>query len=254
MTWAHILAAIDSTPAGLHAAKVARELADSAGMKLTVMTVLPQEGTDPAASVAAVEPTVTFGIPGIEIVRMADRLNVDLLVLGRTIYEVKGEPRLGPTADQVARRSRVPCLFVPESQDEFGHHMVALDGSERGYSILEAAREFFEVTGGDLHVVTVEPGENGGGHAEAGAPLSRTLRVAGTLDKMARRNGVPMHYEFRVLRGEPVPLLSRELSDPQRDLLVVGSRRGGPAGLSLSTGVGRALLFSVQCAVLTVPL
>ena len=218
------------------------------------MTVLPREGAKPAAAVAHLEPVVTYGIPGIEIVRMADELDVDLLVLGRAIYTVGGEPRLGPTADQVARRSRVPCLFVPDSQDEFGHHMVALDGTERGYSILEAAREFFSVTGGDLHVVTVEPDESGGGHADAAAPQSRTLRVAGTLDRLARANGVPKRYEFRVLRGEPVDLLTHELSDPRRDLLVVGSRRGGPAGLSLSTGVGRALLFSVQCAVLTVPL
>jgi nucleotide-binding universal stress UspA family protein len=254
MTWAHILAAVDPTPAGLHAVKVARDLAQAAGMRFTVMTVLPREGAEPLPEVAALDPVVAIGIPGIEIVRTADALDADLLVLGRTIYEVQGEPRLGPTADQVARRSRVPCLFVPESQDEFGNHMVALDGSERGYSILEAAREFFDVTGGELHVVTVEPDENGGGHAEAGAPLSRTLRVAGTLDRLARTNGVPKRYEFKVLRGEPVHLLSRELNDPRKDLLVVGSRRGGPAGLSLSTGVGRALLFSVQCAVLTVPL
>ncbi|MBS1240845.1 MAG: hypothetical protein H6R40_272, partial [Gemmatimonadetes bacterium] len=47
MTWAHILAAVDPTPAGLHAVKVARGLAESAGMRLTVMTVLPREGAKP---------------------------------------------------------------------------------------------------------------------------------------------------------------------------------------------------------------
>ncbi len=254
MTWGHVVAAADESPAGLHAVKVARQLASSAGMRLTVITVLPPGVASPPAAVAALEPLVTHGIPGIEIVRMADGLKADLLVLGRAIYHVGSEPRLGPTADLVVRRSRIPCLFVPEVQDEFGHHMVAIDGTERGYSILAAAREFYRVTGGSLHVVTVEPPSVEPEPEGAGTPHSRTLRVASRLDKLARSNGVPVGYDFTVLRGEPVELLTAELRDPARDLLVVGSRRGGPAGLSLSTGVGRALLFSAQCAVLTVPL
>lgn len=254
MTWGHILAATDDSPAGLHAAKVARQLAGNAGLQLTVVTVLPPGVATPPAAVAALEPLVTHGVPGIEIVRMADGLKADLMVLGRQIYRVGSEPRIGPTADLVVRRSRIPCLFVPEVQDEFGHQMVAIDGTERGYSILSAAREFYRVTGGNLHVVTVEPSETEPDAAEAATPRSRTLRVASRLDTLARSNGVPVGYDLTVLRGEPVELLTRELNDPVRDLLVVGSRRGGPAGLQFSTGVGRALLFTAQCAVLTVPL
>jgi nucleotide-binding universal stress UspA family protein len=254
MTWGQLLAATDSSPAGLHAVKVARQLADNAGMRLSVMTVLPPGEAAVPDSVAALEPVVAHGVPGIEIVRMAEELEADLLVLGRAIYDHAGVPSLGPTADLVIRRSSIPCLFVPEAQDRFGHHLVALDGTERGYSILAAAREFYRVTGGDLHVVTVEPGDDPASHPEAAPPHSRTLKVATRLDSLARANGMAVQYDFRVLRGEPVSLLTGELRDPDRDLLVVGSRRGGPAGLSLSTGVGRALLFSAQCAVLAVPL
>jgi hypothetical protein len=71
---------------------------------------------------------------------------------------------------------------------------------------------------------------------------------------MARENGL-RHYPFQVLRGEPVRLLQGELKHPASDLLVVGSRRGGPSGPPPeSSGTGRVLLYSVSCAVLTVPI
>jgi nucleotide-binding universal stress UspA family protein len=257
MTWGHVLAAADGSPAGLHALAVAGDLCQAAQLRLSVVTVLPvgpEDAVQLDPAIAALRPIVAHGIPGIEIVRVSEEVGADLLVLGRKLYDFDAGPRLGATADQVARRSRIPCLFVPEQQQRFAHHLVALDGTERGFAVFEAAREFLQLAGGDVEVVTVEPQEASVGTGAHEVPRARTLRVAGTLDRMARENGL-RHYPFQVLRGEPVRLLQGELKHPASDLLVVGSRRGGPSGPPPeSSGTGRVLLYSVSCAVLTVPI
>jgi nucleotide-binding universal stress UspA family protein len=253
MNWGHVLAAVDETPAGLHALELAEGLCRSANLKLSVVTVLPVESEIVPASLASYQPIVAHGIPGIEIVRVAEQVEADLLVLGRTMHQSGGISRLGPTADQVVRRSRIPCLFVPAGQEKFAHHLVALDGTERGFAVFEAAREFLGLTGGDVEVVTVEPVDSSSGNGANEVPRARTLRVAGKLDRVSRENR--RRYPLQVLRGDPLPLLRGEIRHPATDLFVVGARRGGPAGPpEPSSGVGRGLLYSAICAVLTVPL
>jgi nucleotide-binding universal stress UspA family protein len=251
MHWGHVLAAADDSPAGLHAVRVAHALARDAGLRLSVMSVLTPDSERTPDELMEYRPLVAQGVPGIEIVRVAEELRVDLLVLGRTLYGEEDSARLGPTADQVARRSRIPCLFVPESQDRFAQHLVALDGTERGYAVFESAREFVRLSGGSLQVVTVEPAEGSTGEV---VPQARSLRVASTVERLARDGGSRRRVALQVLRGEPVRMVRNALKDPSSDLLVVGARRGGPGGPPVSTGVGRMLLYTAHCAVLTVPL
>jgi nucleotide-binding universal stress UspA family protein len=251
MHWGHVLAAADGSPAGLHAVRVAHSLARDARLRLTVVTVLAPGSDEVPAELAEFRPIVAHGVPAIEIVRVAEELRADLLVLGRTQYGEEETARLGPTADLVVRRSLIPCLFVPEAQDRFAQHLVALDGTERGYAVFESAREFVRLSGGSLQAVTVEPAEPSSGEA---LPQERSVRVANVLERIAREAGSRRRVALQVLRGEPVRMVRGVLKDPASDLLVVGARRGGPGGVSVSTGVGRMLLFTVHCAVLTVPL
>jgi nucleotide-binding universal stress UspA family protein len=251
MHWGHVLAAADGSTAGLHAVRVAHALARDAGLRLSVMTVLASDTDKVPDELMEHHPLVAHGVPGIEIVRVAEELHVDLVVLGRTRYGEEATARLGPTADQVARRSRIPCLFVPESQDRFAQHFVALDGTERGYAVFEPAREFLRLSGGSLQVVTVEPAEEPSAEV---LPQARSLRVASAVERLARETGTRRRVALQVLRGEPVRMVRQALKDPSSDLLVVGARRGGPGGPPVSTGVGRMLLYTAHCAVLTVPL
>lgn len=255
MPWSHILAAVNDTAAGLHAARTARRLAGDAGIKLSAVTVLPAGAsrTVPEA-LAEFHPVVAYGVPGIEVVRVADALGADLLVLGRQVYAVEAGPSLGPTADHVVRRSRVPVLFVPQHQDQFGVEIVALDGTDRGYAVLDAAREFRHLAGSNVMVVTVEPVDASGDPDGSAPERARTLGMARMLDRVAMAGGEANGFAFRVLRGDPVQRLEGEIEHPETDLLVIGARRGGPGGVPHSTGVGRMLLYAVQCAVLTVPL
>jgi nucleotide-binding universal stress UspA family protein len=247
MPWAHVLAASNDSAAGLHAVGVARSLITWPGATLTVVTALSRPGEDPPRGLWPFAPVVAHGVPGIEIVRVAEQVGADLLVLGRQVFHQTDGPTLGPTADMVVRRSRIPCLFIPVGQERFDHCVVALDGTPRGFGVVDAAREFHRLAGGSLAAVMVEPVDPDG---PGSVPKAGTLAVAGRLARYAGGNGMPL----RVLHGDPVEALLATLTDNTSDLLVVGARRGGPGGASVGSGVGRHLLFTARCAVLTVPL
>lgn len=251
MEWSHILVAGDASPAGLHAVRVARELARIAGVRCSTVTVLaPGAGERVPEGLAECQPVVAHGVPGIEIVRVAEDLGADLIVLGRTVHGDPDGLRLGLTADLVARRSRVPCLFVPESQDRFCELLAALDGTDRGYAVLETAHAFLALAKGRLTVVTVEPVAE----QDGAVPHARSMRVASKLDALGRGRGARLNSALQVLRGDPVEAIRGALEAATAGLLIIGARRGGPGGTPASTGVGRMLLYSAQSAVLTVPL
>ena len=84
-----------------------------------------------------VEVGIAVGVPAIEICRLAERRQADLMVLGRKQRSQLGRLLLGDTADAVARRSTIPCLFVPHDSGPFRQVLVALDGSERGMLVLK---------------------------------------------------------------------------------------------------------------------
>jgi nucleotide-binding universal stress UspA family protein len=255
MPWTHILTAVDDSAAGLHAARTAQRLAADAGIKFSAVTVLPGGASRSVPeALAGFHPVVAYGVPGIEVVRVADDLGADLLVLGRQVHANEAGPSLGPTADHVVRRSRVPVLFVPQHQDRFRVEIVALDGTDRGYAVLDAAREFRHLAGSEVKVVTVEPVDASGDPDGSAPQRARTLGMARRLDRAALAGGQANGFPFRVLRGDPVPCLQGEIEHPETDLLAIGARRGGPGGAPQSTGIGRMLLHAVQCAVLTVPL
>lgn len=250
MHWAHVVACTDDSDPGLHAIAVARRLAASRGATCTVLTVVAP-GEAPAPRVAALDPVVVEGHPGIEISRFVEARNADAVVLGRCSLAPRGT-QLGAVADAVIRRSRVPCLIVPAGQDRFDHVIVALDGTERGFSVLDGAEDFSRLTGADLRVITVEPASAQG---TARVPRARTLRIVEELKAREAEPGAGRGLHVEVLWGDPVDTIRQALTKPVEDVLVVGAHRGGPAGPPAdSTGVGRSLLHTVMSAILTVPL
>lgn len=201
------------------------------------------------AALQGEHPIVAVGIPSIEIVRAAEQTGADLLVIGRCPW-AREALRVGSTADSVARRSPIPCLFVGPDGRLNGRTVVALDGTERGLSVLTGAMAFQALAGGELEAVTVEPLVKGAGHE---APRSgRTLRV---MEVLAERSGpggrtTPLH----ALKGDPARRIPEFMSSIGGALLVVGTRRWGPGGVAGSTGVGRALLYAAAWPVLTIPI
>lgn len=253
MTRRRILVANDGSPTGEHAVTIARRLATELGASLDVLRVV--HGTEcPTRDADGTH--LRTGIPGIEIVRRAEEIGADLVVLGRFLRGSATHPRLGLTADAVVRRSQIPCLFVPENQDRFDQVFAAVDGTERGLRVLEEAQQVLCWTdAAQVRAVTVEPcfgPAPESGAAVVAPPSAREARVRGWMQH--RGNGMVTGVDLVVLSGDPVASILRQIDRPRDALLVVGNHRGGPAGVVTSTGVGRALLYTAPCAVLTVPL
>jgi nucleotide-binding universal stress UspA family protein len=247
MTWTDLLVAADGTAAALHALAVANELAARQGLRRSVVTVV-RAAEPPPAALLDFDPVVLRGDPAIEIARHAERCGADLIVLGRRALRYGSEFALGSTAEAVVRRARVPCLLIPETQRDFAHVVVALDGTERGIGVLDAVREAGRLLNGAVELVTVEPPHL---PLVPVVPTGRTLRLAEAVRERGTRQALP---ELLVRQGEPVSVLRQELCQPGSDLLVLGTRLGGSRHAPHSSGTGRALMHTVMSAILTVPL
>lgn len=160
----HIVAATDESDAGREAVRAGLAIALRTGARVTVMRAVQVSSAQviaavPEAAMAMVEdwggqalqrleqwiepdlpgpgaePTVTtavtFGLPGVEIARFAEHESADLLVLGRKPRSRMARLLVGDTADAVARRSRLPCLFVPTGMTTPRTVLVAVDGTDR---------------------------------------------------------------------------------------------------------------------------
>lgn len=287
----HIIVATDESDAGREAVRSGLDLAARAAAGVTVMRAVPVQaipafvgvegGTDPfgaeasgvelerlerwlhadvlpATSQASVDLGIAFGVPSVEICRFAESQNGDLLVLGRKHRSQFSRLLLGDTADAVARRSRLPCLFVPPGATPIRRILVALDGSERGMVVLRTACDFGRSIGAAISVVTVEQAPRDEPHELGRAtPVTRSTRlealVQATVAQECRERG-RAQVEVDVRRGPIVEqvLASVEASHP--DLLAVGFHRGGPPGVIEAGSAARHLAHGAPCAVLTVPL
>lgn len=268
----HIVAATDESDAGRHAVRAAIELAVRAGARVTVMRAMPgtpsvesaADGVDSSsverlrrwaeaghlelATAATVSFAVAYGLPGIEITRFAERERADLLVLGRKPRSLKTRLIVGDTADAVARRSLVPCLFVPGDGALPRHVLVAIDGSDRGMVVLASAEGFARQIGADLHAVTVEasrPEEPA--HLAAAVPASRSIHLG-------RQIRTALGQELEVRRGDAPKQILAAVQRRQSDVLVIGWHRGGPPGIIDAGSTSRRLAHTAPCAILTVPL
>ncbi|HEX7338289.1 MAG TPA: universal stress protein [Gemmatimonadales bacterium] len=283
----HILAATDESDAGRQAVRAALELASRSDARVTVVRVesaavapqpvgalqaceAPGGGVDDAAvehlrrwldadvlhgnEAGTVQLSVNFGIPGIEICRAAERLGADLLVLGRKRHSQRARLLLGDTADAVARRSRFPCLFVPPRPVELRNLLVALDGSDRGMTVLHAACGFARDIGAGLQVVTVERGAaNEPWHLAAALPVARSSALQARVLAVAQRERIP-GLAVSIQRGDITEAVLAQVRETGADGLAIGYHRGGPPGVIEAGSTARRLAHEAPCAVLTIPL
>lgn len=287
MTEPSILIAADESAGGRHAVRIARSLAAQAGGRLTVVKVQAVRGhgngmpagrfvssrnaEPPGADLAhfqtwlgadagngLIEPpevVVAFGVPGIEITRLAAQRSADLIVLGRRPRSREHRLLLGETADALVRRSDIPVLFVPPEIPGLSRVLVALDGGDRSERVLQGAMAFATLARArTVEGVTVEPERDD----EAGsgpAPLTgRSLRVERMLNDYAARHPEVPGVPLSVRRGNPIEELLAEVDAAGPDVLVIGYRRGGPPKVVGPKDIARNLLYASPSAVLTIPL
>jgi nucleotide-binding universal stress UspA family protein len=273
-----IVAATDGSSAGRRAVAQAATLAARNQARLQVLTVVSASDislvhrVDAPATIAGqnrdAAPSnvaVIVGVPAVEIVRFAEAEGADLVVLGRSRRISIARRLIGDTGAAVARRSAIPCLFVPPVDGQISRILAALDGTERGYLVMRVAGGFARAAGARLRGVIVEPLESGqlAGLAAA-VPGTRSLRLGQTIDRIGieepdlfnpwQRGQEPDQPLLSVRRGEVVHEVMTELQACGADLLAVGHHRGGPAGILEGQSVGRRLLLQAPTAILTVPL
>jgi nucleotide-binding universal stress UspA family protein len=297
MNLRHIVVATDESDAGRQAVRTGLKLAARASARLTVMRAVSIQAvpvpagvagdigpadldgsgvalerlqrwlhTDviPAGDTTPIELGVAFGIPGIEICRFAEGRDADLLVLGRKQRSQMGRLFLGDTADVVARRSRIPCLFASPRAAQLSRILVALDGTPRGFAVLQAAARFAGQTGCRLRAVTVEPawaGKPGVLSAAAPATRSESLRALlrdhlageplGRVGWPGARTGGDL---LEIRGGEIVDQILAARDAMGAEILAIGYHRGGPPGIFEAGSTARRLAHTAPCAVLTIPL
>ena len=283
----HILAATDESDAGREAVRVANNLRGRASARVTVLRVMAAEATrqlvgttpgighndaardEPAlrhlrrwlegdvlspSAIQEVELATAAGVPGIEICRFAERVQADLLVLGRKRHSRLMRLLLGDTGDAVARRSRFPSLFVPSGSAEIRRLLVALDGSKRGMNVLTQACDFARQVGAGLQPITVErTPANEPLELVSDLPLGRSVSLEARTQAVLQEKGLPA-VPLAIRRGEIVDRIVEEAEETDADLLVVGYHRGGPPGVIEAGSIARRLLHASPCAVLTIPL
>jgi nucleotide-binding universal stress UspA family protein len=274
----HIMVAADESEASRNAVRTGLGWAGKAGARATILSVgqpvplpavagvsgdpaFPAERPEALASIERwlrrelaahpgwPEPALVTaqGIPSVEIARAAEDSRADLLVLGRKERSPAVRLLVGDTADAVARRSRVPCLFIPTPSAVPARLLVALDGSERGLRVLHAARRVASALDAAIDLVTVERVRSDEpSYLARSVPAARTAKLATTLD------GQPA--PLRVRRGDIVNEILAEIQAAGTEVLVVGYHRGGPPGVLEAGSVARRLAHLAPCAVLTVPL
>jgi nucleotide-binding universal stress UspA family protein len=182
---------------------------------------------------------------------LGERREADLLVLGRKPRSQLARVLLGDTADLVARRSRIPCLFVPANSGFLRRMLVAVDGSEQGMAVLAKAGSFAQAVGITLRVLTVEPDP-------ADQPPASTSARERPLDRQVRaifsHQGTASVPSVEIRRGAIVPQILDEVNATSPDLLAIGYHRGGLPGVIEAGSTARRLAHTVSCAVLTIPL
>ena len=284
MNLQRIVVATDESEAGRQAVRTGAELTGRASSRLFVMRVTSRQLVTAAGPVAVAidgcghaererleswlddeladtrghggaELEITAGVPSIEICRYAEFRRADLLVLGRKSRSQVARLLLGDTADAVARRSRVPCLFVPPRVRPIERVLVALDGTERGLMVLREACGFARAAGAALAAVTVEPASTLAiADAAVEPPLGRTLRVRDHAREIVRQElGGAAQIDVELRRGETVPQVLLALEASSADVLALGFHRGGPPGVFEAGSVARRLAHSAPGAVLTIP-
>jgi nucleotide-binding universal stress UspA family protein len=258
MVMKRFFAATDGSRDGEHAVAMASTLAQRAGGEFARLEV--------DSITAAWEPQLEWwkesasqngttnrlrGLPGVEIVRHAELWGADVVVLGRHERTAKGPFTLGETSDTVIRRRSGPSLFVPPETCAFERVLIALDGSLRGLGVLGPAAAFAEIGRSRAYAICVLSRAEFEPTPDATSADPRVERIRPLVDRLQLTAGP---CELVIRAGNAVQEVIAAIETTAADLLVIGVRRGGAAGDLGSGHIGRDLLQTAPCAVLTVPI
>ena len=277
----HILWAHDFQPASIKAGQVVADLAWRFDSQVTMFHVVADAGSpvtndnrrqlgqrllDEASQeltrqkVEVREATVVTGSAAERILRKADELDVDLIVIGSGNEEPRGDFVAGLTATAIVEHARRPVLVVTNSDPSptFRRVFCPIDFSETSRRGLNNAIQLATAFRGELVVGTVFPA---GGWIESLVELGTGLDVDKEVEQGWRADfetairrtefgGIVPKTEER--RGVPHEQIVRMARDHDCDVIVMGAT--GKTGLArlLLGSVTRRVLRHLPCSILVV--
>jgi nucleotide-binding universal stress UspA family protein len=278
MSFTRIVAAVDRSPAGAHALRVAMQIATAAKARLTALRVVenPWEYLDPSviegrrrlqagsfadqAGVLAAdelgrligsmpdavrpEPMVRFGLPAVELARWAEIEQADLLVLGRQPVGALERRPAGRTLTGTVRRARMPCLIVPFGRRTWDRVLAALGSGPGADVVLEHATALARLLGSELLPLHIEPQAT----PEAGGIPAATRPLA---SDAGREMGAVVAAPA-LPHSDAAGHILKAARDQRVDVIAVGYHLGEGAEPDAG-GVGPRVVHRARCAVLTVP-
>jgi nucleotide-binding universal stress UspA family protein/uncharacterized membrane protein YfcA len=180
-----------------------------------------------------------------EIVNEAERMQADLIIMGRRGRHALARLMLGDVTAQVIGHARCSVLVVPRAAELAGRRfVVASDGSRFGDAAAVAAANLARLCHTPITVVSVtRPGHTEERRQEARGTVSRMVAFLKT-------EGV--ETEGEVPYGQPDTMIVETALQKQADLIVTGSH--GRAGLErvLLGSVAERVINQSPCSVLVV--
>ena len=268
----HILFATDGSDFSSGAQRVAIDLANRCGARLSVMTIvlstqdlegvgthglraqLEREaqarldavvGAANSAEVACDTQLVYGEEPHQEIVRTAQELQPDLVVLGRRGKRGLARFMVGHATAHVAGHAPCNVLMVPRVGQVWSQRIVlATDGSTHSAAAAEAAREVAIQCRMPVTVVSATTKN----HSE-----ERKCEAQAAVDKVtADLKAAGVACDSLVAEGSPDEVVIETAASRQADLIVVGSHgRTGLSRLFLGS-ISERIMGQAQCPVLVV--
>lgn len=200
----------------------------------------------------AVTQHLEFGMPTPEIIRHADSVNADLLVVGRHGHRGVRDLFIGSTAARVLRASARPTLVVNGAvTGPYARSLVAVDLESDAKPILDVARRISpEVPLSLVHAYHV-PFEG----FLRGAGLEREYRERYRQQAQARMDALVASMPEATMRpllraGDPRTVVLFEAELIGADLLVVGTRAHAGLSHALLGSVAEWVVQAAKCDVL----
>ncbi|MGV1049911.1 MAG: universal stress protein [Solirubrobacterales bacterium] len=250
-----ILVGYQKTEAGRDALELGRVMAKASGAELQVATAPSPQGDD--------------------LTRLVRDAAADLVVLGSTHRGPIGRVLPGATVSHLLGEALCAVAVAPPgfgrpaddeaewrplrgSGEDPGMRVVGVgyDGSRAAREALDTATELALANGAALRVVTVAQKFAHLPRADAGTQASNVPTEAEALREQLYKVVKALPAEARALpvflRGIPAAKLIAAAGNGV-DLMVLGSRRGGPLRRALHNSVSGAVMLEARCPVLVSP-
>jgi nucleotide-binding universal stress UspA family protein len=273
-----VLYATDGSERSLAGAHLLATLPLGADCRITVLTVVPPndpaDGEEALAAARAalggraaqVETQVRRGNPAEEILRAADELPAELLVVGWSGHAAVARFFLGSVAERVARHAACSVLIARPLRRELRELMVGVDGSPGAALALRRLERLALPTDSEVRLVTVLPRMEDLTRTSPWLPLplmaskdahdflerlrqEAQARLSEGAEALAAA-GQRAVTEIR--RGDAAMALIEAAEDEAVDLIVVGAQGHGRVHRFLLGAVPEKLLRHAPCSLLLV--